>query len=157
MSQWNPYSPPADADSRARFGGAEATEVPENIVELLRQTKPWVTFLSVLGFIGSALMILFGVIAIGAGLMGGKGQAAGMGFFYLLFSGLYIYPSMCLSRYGASIGRVLTGSGMDGLADALSHQKSFWRFAGIATIVMLVLYAFIIFIAILVGVGSVLR
>jgi high-affinity nickel permease len=53
-----------------------------------------------------------------------------------------------LLRYGTSIGRFLRSPDMNGLADALARQRSFWRFVGIMTATVIGLY----FVAIFVGI-----
>src|SRR5262249_18878408 len=93
MDDLNPYRPPLSHD-----GGD--TPVPPAITQLLRQTKPWVTFLAILGFIGAGFMALVGVavVAIGSSL-GPKGLPWPFGLIYILGSVLYLFPSLFLLRY----------------------------------------------------------
>jgi hypothetical protein len=141
----NPYSPPGVSPApyypppQSGFASAAPTETT---IELLRQTRPWVLLLSVLSFIGSAIMLFLGIGMAVAGLAvgGEKGLPAMMGLAYVPFSLLYIYPGIKLWSYGSAIARLVASRAVGDLETALAQQKSFWKFAGIASIVMIVLY-----------------
>ena len=125
--------------------------VSETVVELLRQTKPWVRFLLILGFIGAGLMALMGVVALIGGAVTQQFGIVGFGLLYAVLAVVYIFPSMLLFKYANRIGDLLrTGSERD-LEGALERQKAFWKFVGIMAIVMLCLYPIIIVFAIMVG------
>ena len=122
-------------------------------IQELIQTRPWVRLMGILGLIGAGFMVL---AACGMVLMGlasdarGTGFAVGFGALYLLFACLYVYPSFKLMAYGRAITTVEeTGSAAD-LADALGHQRAFWRFIGIAATVILVVYL-LVFVGAFVG------
>jgi hypothetical protein len=163
----NPYRPPAAAppypDSPPGYG-APATTLPGAVsdvaVELLRQTRPWVMFLSVLSFIGCAFMLLAGLLMIGVGLMAAgtgmaeKGVNAMLGVVYLPMAVLYIYPGIKMWSYGSAIGRLVASHSMADLEAALGQQKSFWKFGGIAAIVVIGLYVVLILGAIGWGVAT---
>jgi hypothetical protein len=142
---YDPYRPPSNVD----YGGGPAAPpageagISEAILIVMRQTKPWATFLGILGFVGCGFMILAGIFMMAAGAFApsrGPVPPAVFGLFYIVFSGLYVYPSLCLVRYGSSISRFLANPDQDTLAMALGEQKSFWRFAGILAVVLMVLY-----------------
>jgi uncharacterized membrane protein (DUF485 family) len=132
--------------------------VSEQSVEMLRQTRPWVMLMGVLCFIGSAFMLLggFAMLAMGALASATAKSAAPMavGVIYIPLAGLYVYPGLKLTKYAGAIGRLLQSRASADLDAALEQQKSFWKFAGITTVVMIVLYIFIIIGAMAVGVGS---
>jgi hypothetical protein len=152
---FDPYRPPAPADY-GRPAATTESEVSDAIMDLMRQTKPWVTFLAVLGFIGAGFMVLGGLAVMTTGALTTSAAtpklSGAIGALYIALAALYIYPSLCLLRYGASIGRMLSGGGMDGLTEALGFQKSFWRFTGISAAAIMVLYAVGIAIGIAVAV-----
>lgn len=115
--------------------------VSEGMLEALRATRPWVKFLSILGFILCALMALAGLAFVGgAGAKAGPMAAFGpaIGVFYLLFVLLYFFPCLYLLRYANAIARI-PADGQRALEEALVKQKSFWKFVGILTAVVLVL------------------
>ena len=149
----NPYSPPGPPqpylEAPPGYGVAPpvAGGVTELAVDLLKQTRPWVMFLSVLAFIGSAFMVIAAVLMMGVGLLASSGPESGvqvaMGVVYLPLAGVYVYPAIKMWMYGSAIGRLLTSRSTSDLEAALLQQKSIWKFSGIAVIVMIVLYFFL--------------
>jgi Family of unknown function (DUF5362) len=162
----NPYASPAPNapyGSAPLAGGGEPyrtddrAEVSDVAVELLRQTKPWVTFLSVVAFIGSALMLLGGVVMMAAGALAPSGSAvpaAAMGAIYIPMAFLYIYPGLKLWGFSSAIGRLLASRSNMDLEAALGQQKSFWKFSGIMTVVVIALYAVMFIGLMVVGVAA---
>jgi hypothetical protein len=151
MANYNPYSPPAAADfARPVPRAPEEGLVPDSILEAMRQTSPWVTFLSILGFIGAGLMVLGGLVVLVAGGLG-KVPAA-FGLVYLLGAALYVAPSIFLWNYGSSIRRLLATSDMMSLSDAIGQQRSFWRLVGIMTAAVMGLYFLGILLAFVVAI-----
>lgn len=169
----NPYEPPQAAYAPyapgpyATGGGGAVTDA---VIEALRQTRPWVLLFSILCFLGSAFSVLGGLMMLATGLIGagtastgsrGSSGAAAMaggfglaaGAFYLVIAFLYIYPGIKLWGYGSAIGRVMTSRDSADLAVALGHQKSFWKFSGIATVSMIALYFVAIIGIMVVGVA----
>jgi hypothetical protein len=153
----NPYSPPASPDTYPAalppFAPAEATNVSEAAVDLLRQTRPWVMLLSALSFVASALMAVIGLFATGFAVLapGAKGTTALLGLVYLPLAAIYVYPGMKLWAFGGAIARLTASRSSADLEDALGQQKSFWKFSGIATLVIVALYAVGIFVLIAYG------
>jgi hypothetical protein len=144
----NPYSPPGAlpdtfAAAPPPYAMADGATVSEATVELLRQTRPWVMLLGILAFVGCALMVVVGLLAAGFAMMapGAKETPAALGLVYLPLAALYVYPGIKLWSYGAAISRLMASRSSADLEDALSQQKSFWKFSGIASVVVLVLYA----------------
>lgn len=157
----NPYGAPGAQLERVASNTPTGLSVTEAMIASLGQTRPWVLFLAVLGFIGSGFMVLASLVMLvagGAGAAMGQGGAempflATLGIFvlYVAMAALYVYPSYQLFKYGAAIGRIrLTGA--EAIEEALRRQKSFWRFLGIATVVVMALY--IVAIPIAIGVAA---
>jgi hypothetical protein len=165
LGAMNPYSPPAPpspyADAPPGYGAPQpqpgAGAVTDLAVDLLRQTRPWVMFLSILAFLGCAGMLIMGLLMIGVGLMasGGaeKGIQAAVGVVYLPMAGLYIYPAIKMWMYGSAIGRLLVSKSTPDLETALLQQKSLWKFSGIAAIVVIGIYILFIIGAVIWGVA----
>lgn len=132
--------------------------ITSQMTEALRKTKPWVRMLSILGFIGSGLMLVIALLVMASGAIGGVmgrsfglGAAGGimLGLLYGLMALLYIFPSLFLFRYASAIASMLSEDTVRGMEKALEAQKSFWRFIGILTVVILCLYAVaLVFIAV---------
>lgn len=140
---------PAYAQQVPISANAQSGQVSEEVVGLLRSTKPWVRFLAVLGFIGLALLVLgcFAILVIPlGGPMGSMplGPRIGAAFAYLLM-GLVQFPAVLfLNRYAGRIARLAASGDAGDLEDALRAQKSFWKYVGILTLVMMILYILII-------------
>lgn len=166
----NPYlapaeAPPAPDPNLHPYGygtgggaGGNRAEVSDMACEMLRSTKPWVTFLSVMSFIGSAFMLLGGLFVMAAGALvpkqPGQPSTAFLGAIYIPMAFLYIYPAIKLWAYGSAIGRLLNSRASFDLEAALAQQKSFWKFAGITTIVMIALYGVFFIGVIVVGITA---
>lgn len=120
------------------------------MLEALRKTKPWVRFLSIIGFLCVVLMVVIGIgVAVAGAFFGGnQGKPGfegpfliGMSLLYVLLGILYIFPSLYLFRYASAIGEALAApSKSAAVENALRQQKSFWKFAGIMTLIMFLVY-----------------
>ncbi len=138
----NPYQSPAGAPGEWTASASPNQLATPKAIETLRQTRPWVRFISVLGFIGSALMIGIGLLG---GLMGtlspqARAQSAVL-FVYVPLSLLYIFPSLFLWRYADRIHKLQQSQHVADMESALEAQKSFWRFIGIVAAIILAIYA----------------
>jgi hypothetical protein len=112
--------------------------------DILRATKPWVRFMSILGFILVGFIVIAGFALIAIGMMTSDDGALVSGAVYPLLGLLYAFPSLYLFRYASRIGDFLRDGHVEQLNAALTAQKSFWKFVGILTIVMLVIYALLL-------------
>ena len=153
-SDANPYQAPQIATEASDIGGLDPSL--DGAADMLRQTKPWVRFISVMFFIGAALCALGGLGVIVAGMVGGMagGTASSraglflafLGFVYILMAILYIAPGVFLWKYADRIGIFLRQQTPGRLASALGAQKSFWKFIGILTLVFICLYPIMILV-----------
>jgi hypothetical protein len=147
----NPYESPKIMTTPSDVGQWDSSL--NGAAEMLRQTKPWVRFASIMTFIGSALMVLLAVVMMAAGAAGAPGMpSAVIGLVYLLFSIVYVIPAVYLWRYADRIGSFLLQRTARSLAHALEAQKSFWKYVGILVLVILCLYALIALVAIAVAI-----
>ena len=146
----NPFQSPL-SESTSYSGGIDPSA---RTVELLRQTRPWVLFMAILGTIVTCIMIalmLFQIITLVA--MGNAGPAeigaaAGMIGMSSLITLIYILPIIFLYRYASRIKALVAGGGTMELDSALEAQKSFWKTIGIVAAVFVVLYSVIIVLSI---------
>ena len=114
-------------------------QVSDNMLDSLKATRPWVKFLAILGFILCGLMALAALAFLGgARMMGGPMASLGpvFGVVYLLLVVLYFFPCLYLFRYAGAIARI-PEAGASAMEEALAKQKSFWKFIGILTAVIL--------------------
>lgn len=158
MNPYNPYEAPQTNESQ--FGAVPADNAQAAILEAMKRTRPWVLFLSILGFLAAAAMFLFGFVMLVAGASMAafaKGPMEKLtpllSLLYFALGAFYVVPSVLLFRYGSSIGSFSTSGGsMDTLATAVQRQASFWRFSGIFTAVLIALYFVGIMVAVVVGI-----
>lgn len=145
----NPYSTPAANLYGSPASGA-ADSVSPSTIAVLAATKPWVRFMSVLMWIGVAFMLL---AAVGMGVVSVMGLAkqakpspfGGAEFvvlavIYGVMAFIYIYPALKLWKYANRIGSLRATHTVTDLDAALNEQRSFWKFIGIMTILLLSLY-----------------
>jgi hypothetical protein len=147
----NPYAPPV-ATAQPLPATPVLSEFPASVTEPLRATKPWVRFLGIMGFIGTGLMVLVGLVLMVLPM--DEKLPRWLGLVYIFFAAIYIPPSLFLFRYASAIERFLFNPSFDGLGEALTHQKSFWRLVGIVMLAILGIYAIGIVGAIVAGVIS---
>jgi hypothetical protein len=159
MSVQDAYAPPRSVvrDVNGSVGG-----MSDGVIAALRKTRPWVLFMAILGFIGTALIAISSIsMIVGGSMMGsatgmeavgmpGMGFMIGMGVVYLLLGVVYFMASLYLLRYAGAIKSAVTSLNMGELERALEAQASFWKLVGILTIVSFVLM--IVFF--IVGAGS---
>lgn len=141
----NPFAPPTAVDTGPVVSAK--TSVPDTVVELLGETRPWVKLMAVLAFIMIPLLLLAGV---GVALATGFKNAAS--FVPLMITMLvYVPAAVFLWKYAGSIRQLQKGGGQVALEAALRSQKSFWKYLGILACVMLSIYGVVIVGAIIVG------
>ena len=121
-----------------------ALSVSPESIRLLAATKPWVRFLSVLFFVVIGLCMLGVLIFLTLGsLDAGSGPALGgleLVIVVVLLIAVYLYPAITLFRYASAIRLLVETRQVGALEQALARQKSFWKFVGIFTVVVLCFY-----------------
>lgn len=130
------------------------TQVAEGVINQLARTKPWVRFFSVLTFLGAGLMVVVSLVMLLAGaaraqkastrpdLLGISSETIlfGMAVFYLILGVFYVYPGIKLWKYASRIAALVYTRHEIDLESALNEQRAFWKFAGIAMIVLISFY-----------------
>jgi hypothetical protein len=127
--------------------------VSEAMLASLSATRPWVKFLAIVGFIMCGLMVLGALLMLVSGVPGAAPGLFGpvVAVVYLLLAAVCFFPCLYLLRYGNAIGRI-SGNGQQAMEEALSGQKSYWKFVGILAIVMIVMDVIIVIAAVAFGV-----
>jgi len=134
----DPYEPPTvDPDPDCE----DHTPPPPVVVEHLHQTRPWVKFCSLAGYITSGFLILIAILTL-RGMLGRFSIQSMilLGGFYLVLAILFIIPSLWLSRYEKAITRLEISNRLEDLEQAIAHQRAFWRQMAIMILLMLVIY-----------------
>lgn len=119
--------------------------VSEAALRYLKGTSGWVTFLAVMAFIATAFMVLASLVMFAVVAFGRADPRLPAALFLLMASAyllialfFLLIPGILLIRYSSAISRV-PGLGQAAMEDALARQRIFWKYAGIFTIVLLVL------------------
>lgn len=127
----------------------------------LRETAKWAKFLSILGFIVSALLVVFGLFA-GSILtnfnkmgdpsgVGAKVIGAGMlSVIYIIIAAIYIMLSLFLYRFATRMQATLQNNDQQQFNDALNNLRLVYKITGI----IVVIYLCFLVLAMIVGIGA---
>ncbi len=163
MSQ-NPYAAP----SSNIYGGdsyGNSNAVATSTINILRMTKGWARFLSVLAYIAGTLMVLFALYLLSqagrldslpselrrelAPLGGGIGIVA---VIYIAIAVIaYIIPAIILGGYAGNIGVLLINPSAQSLDAALDKQRSFFKYFGVLAAIGIIFFL----LALILGAASV--
>jgi hypothetical protein len=140
----------------------EALWVSEDVRSYLYEAAKWTKFLSIVGFVFSA-MTAIGAFGAGAVLNSVsavspnnplmKVGAAGLTVIYLLFALFQFYPSFLLYKFSTATNQAVLFGDQQSLSTAVSKIKSFFKFWGIITIIFIAFYAIMIIFMAVVGVA----
>lgn len=133
--------------------------VSSTIMGFLKETSTWTYFLSILGFIGIGLMLLFGVFfSVVMGLISGGNPYEGLGMdmsyfglIYIVLALLYFFPVLYLFNFSRKTKLALKTNNNDDLTTAFSNLKSHYKFMGVFTIVVISIYILAFVIAVIAG------
>lgn len=150
----NPYEPPKTEGQGDSANPLQGVMFTAPMSRALGEARPWVAFLSVLGFITAGMMGVGGIgVILGASLLGdelGGGFGVAGGVLYLAFGLLYLFPALHLNRYARSIKSGLANADPQNLEAAFSHERSFWKFLGILSVIGLAITA-LVFVGLIVA------
>lgn len=144
------------------------TEEPRNTVfidelsaDYLLETSKWGRFLSILGFILTGFMVLGGLSFstifsfMDTAMPENTKMPFNFGFFgifYILFSLFYFMPSLYLYRFSTKTKNALPTFNQSEMTEAFKNLKSLFKFVGVFTLVILILYG-VIFLGMMIGMG----
>jgi len=139
-------------------------QLTQQAQDFLKETAKWAMFLSILGFIGLAFMLLGGLamFAAGSAIDSASGDMGMMGAFpssvlgaiYLIMAILYFFPVMYLFKFASNTKQAISDRNSEMLTNSLGSLKSHYKFVGILAIVMIVTYIVGIIVAISVFAGA---
>ncbi|HVZ55186.1 MAG TPA: hypothetical protein VG870_00890 [Chitinophagaceae bacterium] len=126
----------------------------------LAEAARWARFLSIVGFILCGLIVIMGLFfstiissfpgAYGMGPMAAMGGAVAV--LYLLIALFYFFMCLFLYRFGSRMKMALATENQDSLNISFQNLKVLYRYVGIITIIILVIYG-ISLIFLLLGAG----
>lgn len=116
----------------------------------LGEAARWARFLSILGFIMCVILVLAAVFmgsflagSIGNTNLGSASLFGGtfVSTLYILVALLYFFPCLYLFHFGTKMRTALRNNDQEALSGAFKNLKSCFKFFGILSIIVLVLYA----------------
>lgn len=116
----------------------------------------WGRFLAIVGFIFIGFIIIAGIwattllSATSSGLYDSGELVKYMGIFYIIIAAILFFPCLYLFRFSNKTLEAVKSSSQESLDAAFINLKSMFKFYGIFTIIMLVIYA----LAFLAGMGT---
>jgi hypothetical protein len=138
-------------------------EIGQESLGYLNTTRKWTMFFAILGLIFLGIMLIVGLLAgsfISAftskmsgmeGMNGMEGAKAAGGFasififiFLLIFAVIYFFPLLYLFRFSRHTKNAVANLDANELQLGLKNLKSFWKYLGILTIIMLVIYLLVL-------------
>lgn len=129
-----------------------------------REASKWATFLSIMGFIATALLVIFGLMmfalgdALGAGMAGNPmaGYMTGgvLGAFYLIFAALNFFPALYMYKFASKTREALYNNDTNTLTASFENLKSYFKFTGIVVISVIGIYVLIFLLAIVGAIGA---
>jgi uncharacterized membrane protein len=142
--------------SLQNFENSELIIIPETEV-LLDETRKWAKFLAVLGFIFCGLMILLGVVSAFAldTISPEVSQVLNpvvFLLFYIVMTMVYFFPCLYLYRFAERTKKAINTKKAEFLTGSFDSLRDCFRFLGILSIIILVLYAIgfvIVFVSVL--------
>jgi hypothetical protein len=142
----NPYKAPASTEAPASSATA-GTATPKTR-ELLGQAAPWLRFLTVLGYIGLAVIVIVAVVLFFVGGSMGGAAAPWLGFVlglvYLALGLVFYFPLRIQGRLTKGAKRYKIQGDAADLEAVAAGVKGLAKFYGILAIVLVALYLVII-------------
>ena len=110
----------------------------------LLTTAKWSKFYAVLSFIGVAICVLMGILLLVSGHFMAQLQPdlsaamlAPFGLVYIVMGGVLVMPALYLWQFSQKAEQAIADTNTEMMEQALNRMKSYWKFMGIFTIVML--------------------
>lgn len=123
----------------------------------LKEIAKWGFFLSIIGFIGIAFMVVLALFsnAIFNAIPQAKQMPVNLGMVmtivYLVLAILYFFPVYYLMQFSNKMKKALATKNDETLAESFSVLKSHYKFMGVFTIITLSLYAMLIVVSMITG------
>lgn len=127
--------------------------ISEKAIQSLRETRPWISFMGIVGFVMCGFLILFSffMIIVSSNLPSyahGNGLPGAISFvIYLIAAVVSFFPALYLYNYGQKLKDYLAIGSQESLEQAMDMQKRYYQFIGILSIIYLAFLAIFILIA----------
>lgn len=119
-------------------------------------TAKWSKFYAVLSFIGVAIFVLMGILLLVSGHFMAQIQPdlsaamlSPLALVYIILGGILVMPALYLLQFSQKTEQAIAESNTEMMEQALNRMKSYWKFMGIFTIVMLVVSLLMVPVAVI--------
>ncbi|MDC9724210.1 MAG: hypothetical protein PSN34_15780 [Urechidicola sp.] len=149
-----------ETTTNSSFESFENTSLSINSISFLKETGKWAKFLSIVGFVMIGLMIIAALfVSAMPNSMPGfdnslMSSSSLIGGIYLLMSAIYFFPVYYLFQFSNKINKAFKQNDNHLLEDSFKNLKSHYKFIGVFTLIFILFYVVIIFIAIFAGIAE---
>ena len=159
----NPYQSPESPiiPETSQNSGMSLTNT---MLQYLAETSPWLRFIGIIGYIGSGMLCVTGIILtiIMFATSSLIGEFEGYPFWlfpliYLPFGVLLFFPAHFTYKYGQRIRMYQNSHSNEDLESGFKYSRSYWKFMGILYIIYLSAIPVSVIIAIITGVALALN
>jgi hypothetical protein len=159
----NPYQSP-ESPIIPDPSQSSGNSLSETMLQYLNEASPWLRFIGILGYVGSGLLIILGIL-FAAGMLAASAFAGGLGEFplwifaliYIPLGVLCIFPAHFTYNFGQKIRNYRFSNLSEDLEVAFKNNKSLWKFYGIICIIYLAFIPVFILIGVIISVAAVLN
>ena len=155
----NPYQSP-ETPIIPETSQSSGVSITETILQYLYEASPWLRFVGIIGYIGSGITVLFGIIFAFSTALASSFLGDELGIFpswifvllYIPFGVILFFPAHFTFNFGRKLRNYQFSSSIEDLELAFKNNKSLWKFNGIITIIYLAIIPLVIVGTIIVGV-----
>jgi membrane-anchored glycerophosphoryl diester phosphodiesterase (GDPDase) len=140
-------------------------QLTDKAKDFLREVGKWANFLSILGFIYLALMVIFAFVvgATGSTTLMNPGGNPGieqvspvfMTVIILIAIVIMFFPIYYLNKFAVNLKRAYRENSTEYLTNSFEYLKSHYKFVGIMTIVFLSFYVLMLIVVVVAAVAGV--
>ncbi len=124
---------------------ADQLKINNSIKENLTTAAKWARFLAIIGFVFTGFMGIASLFLLVTAMASGIGMLMFMAVVYIGLTVVMIFPALYLIRFASSTEKGLNSSKQGEFDYGIQNLKSLFKFTGIYTIVVIVLYIVYIF------------
>ena len=141
-----------DFSMQSNFSEQSNLTLTNNAVFFLKQSAPWIKFISILGFVYCGLIIVIGLVSVV--FMLNEPMTLLIALLYFALAIVMYFPLNFLYKYASNLKYFCESGNSAELETAFNMQKKFWKFQGIMTIIGIGLMAIFLVIAVIAGLST---
>ncbi|WP_294669952.1 DUF5362 family protein [uncultured Fluviicola sp.] len=130
---------------------SDQLKINNSIKENLMTAAKWARFLAIIGFVFTGFMGIASLFVLVTAMASGIGMLMLMAVVYIGLTLVMIFPALYLIRFAGSTEKGLNSNKQGEFDYGIQNLKSLFKFTGIYTIVVIVLYIVYIFVLAQVG------